>query len=111
MTSWTITCQAPLSMGFLKQEMLEWGVIPPPEDLPESGIEPMPPALQADSLSVEPLVKSHYLILWRPPVILINSYGQMSCPILSTFIFSQVLVQRSINSAINLELFMKFTLF
>ena len=70
----------------------------------------MPAALQADSLSVEPLGKSHYLILWRPPVILINSCGQMSCPILSTFIFSQVLVQRSINSAINLKLFMKFTL-
>ena len=45
-----ITHQAPLSMGFLKQE--SWSVLPfpSPEDLPDPGIEPRCPALQADSL-------------------------------------------------------------
>ena len=38
-TPWTIARQAPLSVGFLRQEY--WGGLPfpPPEDLPDSGIE------------------------------------------------------------------------
>ena len=37
---WTITCQAPLSMGFSRQEY--WSGLPclPPEDLPDPGTEP-----------------------------------------------------------------------
>ena len=40
----------PQSMGFSRQEY--WSVLlcPPPGDLPDSGIEPTSPALQADSL-------------------------------------------------------------
>ena len=34
--------------------ILEWVAIPPPGDLPDPGIEPMSPALQADSLPSEP---------------------------------------------------------
>ena len=49
MTPWTIAHQAPLSMGFSRQEY--WSGLPsPPEDLPHPGIEPTSPALQADSL-------------------------------------------------------------
>ena len=42
--------QAPLSMGFSRQEY--WGRLPfpSPGDLPDPGIEPKSPALQADSL-------------------------------------------------------------
>ena len=49
-TSWTATCQAPLSMGFPRQEY--WSGLPfsPPGDLPDPRIEPVSPALQADSL-------------------------------------------------------------
>ena len=52
-TPWTVACQAPLSMGFSRQEC--WGGLPcpPPGDLPDPGIEPVSPvapALQADSL-------------------------------------------------------------
>ena len=38
---WTVACQAPLSMGFSRQE--DWNVLlcPPPGDLPDPGIEPM----------------------------------------------------------------------
>ena len=47
---WTVTCQIPLSMGFLRKEC--WSGLPflPPGDLPNPGIEPTSPALQADSL-------------------------------------------------------------
>ena len=52
-TAWTVACQAPLSMGFSRQEY--WGGLPfpSPRDLPDPGIEPESPALQADSLPTE----------------------------------------------------------
>ena len=37
-------------MGFPRQEYWSGLPFPPPEDLPDPGIEPMSPALQADSL-------------------------------------------------------------
>ena len=36
--------------GILQARILEWVAISSPEDLPDPGIEPMYPALQADSL-------------------------------------------------------------
>ena len=49
-----VTHQAPLSMGFSRQEDWSGLTFPPPGDPPDSGIEPGSPALQADSLSSEP---------------------------------------------------------
>ena len=45
---WTVASQAPLSMGFLKQEY--WSGLPclPPGDIPNPGIKPWSPALQED---------------------------------------------------------------
>ena len=41
-TLWTVALQAPMSMGFSRQEY--WSGLPyPPRDLPDSGIEPMSP--------------------------------------------------------------------
>ena len=37
---WTMACQAPLSMGFSRQEDQNEFPSPPPGDLPNSGIEP-----------------------------------------------------------------------
>jgi len=37
---WTAACQAPLSMGFSRQEYWSGLLCPPPEDLPNPGIEP-----------------------------------------------------------------------
>ena len=56
-TPWTEASQAPLSMGFPRQEY--WNRLPcrPPEDYPDPGIEPKSPALEADSLPTEPLGK------------------------------------------------------
>ena len=52
-TPWTVACQASLSMGFSRQEY--WSGLPFPSlgDLPNPGIEPESPALQADSLPAE----------------------------------------------------------
>ena len=51
---WTVACQAPLSMGFSRQE--QWGGLPftSPGDLPNPGTEPRSPTLQADSLPSKP---------------------------------------------------------
>ena len=52
-TPWTIAHQAPLSVGLSRQECWSGLPCPPPGDLPNPGIEPRPPALQADSLPSE----------------------------------------------------------
>ena len=55
-TWWAIARQAPLSMGFSRQEHCSGLPCPPPGDLPGPGIElssPLSPALQVDSLYTE----------------------------------------------------------
>ena len=46
--------QDPLSMGFSRQAYLSGLLYPPPGNLPNPGIEPRSPTLQADSLPSEP---------------------------------------------------------
>ena len=60
MTPWTVARQAPLSVGFPRQDC--WNVLPcpPSGDLPNSGIKPRSPALQADSLLSEPSGKAQF---------------------------------------------------
>ena len=60
---WTVVGQAPLSMGFSREEY--WSGLPfaSPEDLPEPGIEPRSPTLQADSLPSEP--PGNLLAIWE----------------------------------------------
>ena len=56
----TVAHQAPLSMGFSRQENWSGRLYPPPGDLPNPGIERVSlvsPTLQADSLLLEPLRK------------------------------------------------------
>ena len=48
-----IAHQAPLSLGFSRQECWSELPLPSPGDLPNPGIEPRSPALQADSLPSE----------------------------------------------------------
>ena len=52
-TPWTVACQAPLSMGFSRQEYWSGLPFPSPGNLPNPGIEPGSPVLQADSLPTE----------------------------------------------------------
>ena len=54
MTPWTAACQAPLSMGFSRQEFWNGLPCPLPGDLPSLGIETRSPALQVGSLLSEP---------------------------------------------------------
>ena len=53
-TPWTVAYQAPPSMGFSRQEYWSGLPFPSPEDLPNTGIEPGSPTLQADALPSEP---------------------------------------------------------
>ena len=65
-TPWTVARQAPLSMGFSRQEYWSELLCPPPGDLLEPGIWPVPPALQADSLPTEPPGKPSWSIVnWK----------------------------------------------
>ena len=52
-TPWTVAHQTPPSMGFSRQEY--WSGLPflSPGDLPDPGIEPSSPTLQADALTSE----------------------------------------------------------
>ena len=51
---WTVVYQASLSMGFSRQVYWSGLPFPSPGDLPDPGIEPRSPALQADALPSEP---------------------------------------------------------
>ena len=67
-TLWTVACQAPLSMGFSRQEYWSGLPCPSPGYFPDPGIEPGSPALEADTLTSEPpgkLVTSFYSRLLR----------------------------------------------
>jgi len=49
-TLWTVAHHASLSMGFSRQESWSGLPFPPPENPPDPRIEPVSPALQANSL-------------------------------------------------------------
>ena len=53
-TPWTVAWQSPLSIRFSRQGYWSGLPFPFPGDLPDPGIEPGSPALQADSLPPEP---------------------------------------------------------
>ena len=53
-TPWTVARQAPLSMGFSRQEYWSGLSFSSPGDLSNPGIKPGSPALKADALSSEP---------------------------------------------------------
>ena len=59
---WTVGHQAPLSLGFSKQEYWSGLPFPSPGDLPDPGIEPESPALQAEAsvqvvyLEIDPML-------------------------------------------------------
>ena len=49
-TVWTVARQAPLFMEFPKQEYWSGLPFPPPGHIPNPGVDPKSPALEADSL-------------------------------------------------------------
>ena len=63
----TVARQAPLPVGFPRQEYWRGLPLPSPRDLPNPGIEPVSLALQADSLPLSQLGSStsHYTLLYK----------------------------------------------
>ena len=53
-TPWTVAHQAPLSMGFPRQEYCSGLPFPALGDLPDSGLEPVSPALAGGFFTTEP---------------------------------------------------------
>ena len=65
-TLWSIACQAPLSMGFSRQEHWCGLPFPPPEDLPDPGTRPAfltSPELVAGALPLVPPGKPILILL------------------------------------------------
>ena len=57
-TPWTVTCQAPLSVEFPKQEYWSGLPFPSPQDLPDPGIKPtslISPVLAGGFFTAKPL--------------------------------------------------------
>ena len=61
MTPWAEAFQAPLSRGFSRQEYWSGLPFPSPGDLPDPGIKPGSPELQADSLPTEKGLQNVYV--------------------------------------------------
>ena len=68
-TPWTVAYQAPPSMGFSRQECWSGLPFPSPGDLPNPGIEPGSPALQADALLSEPPGKPNFFFSMQLPIL------------------------------------------
>ena len=62
----TVARQVPLSMGFSRHEPWSGLPFPSPGDLPDLGIEPVSPTLQADALPSEPQSDYKHLKVWLP---------------------------------------------
>ena len=63
-TSWTVACQAPLSMGFSRREDWIGLPCPPPGDLPDPGFElgslPLSPPGKPNSINMTPQISVRY---------------------------------------------------
>ena len=53
-TPWTVTCQAPLTVGFSRQDYWSGFPFPPPGNLPDPGIQPTSVALAGGFFTTEP---------------------------------------------------------
>ena len=62
-TPWTLARQAPLFMGFFRQECWSGLPFPSPGDLPDPGIEPASPALTGGFFIIEPPRETPALLL------------------------------------------------
>ena len=79
-TPWTVTRQAPLSLGFSRQKFWSGLPFPSPGDFPNPRIKPWSPTLQADSLPFQPLGKpSKHKSIFRSGLLylLLNTRGNL----------------------------------
>ena len=101
---WTIACWAPLSIGFFRQE--HWSGLPflSPRDLPDPGIKPTSPTLQADSLPSEPSGKPNKTLGWSQPLsrsqfFLLSSHKEFWAP--KNSCFPIVVLKKTLESPLN----------
>ena len=90
-TPWTVAYQAPPSMGFSRQEYWSGLPFPSPGDLPDPGIEPGSPALEADALTSEPPGKPEpypKMVKLRSQHMCVCVYRQANIEILKEKLFS-----------------------
>ena len=80
-TLWIVARQAPLSMGFSKQEYWNGLPFPSPGKLPDPGIKPGSPALQASSLLNEPPGKRWVNTEYQLTRAEIPGWGQLGEPV------------------------------
>ena len=73
-TQWTVAYQAPLYMGFSRQEYWSGLPFPPPGDLPNPGIKLWSPALQADALPPKPPGKQLVVLIKQVNVKLLEQH-------------------------------------
>ena len=86
---WIVACQAPLSMGFSRQEYWSGLSCPPPGDLPNPGAEPaslmFPPLIRgAGSRALSPMVGCRRMTrapTWRPEIFPHFSVGETGQPL------------------------------
>ena len=98
-TSRTVAHQAPLSMGFSRQEYWSRLLCPPLGEFPDPGIEPWSPSLQVDSLPFE-LQGSPYLYSYPKQEIdghvtqgrMLGGDGQQTAPVLWRLLLGSVLL-------------------
>ena len=91
-TLWTVACQAPLSMGFSRQEYWNGLPFPSPGDLLNPEIKTGSPALQSDSLLSELLGVNYnfqqtfqilpYRSSWSQELCIVRSFSQHSTQVL-----------------------------
>ena len=75
-TLWTVVHQSPLSVGFPRQEYWSGLPFPPPQDFPDSGFEPMSPAVAGSSL--KPPGKPLHHLEWNDEATLAGHYPFLS---------------------------------
>ena len=66
-TPWTVACQAPLFMGFPRQEYWSRLPCPSPWDLPDPGIKPVAPVLAGRLFNTSPRKPNIKLLLYKLP--------------------------------------------
>ena len=71
-TTWTVACQAPLSLGFSRQEYWSGLSCPPPGGLPDPGIEP------ASLMSLSPALADGFFTTSGNWEVCCLHYGQLN---------------------------------
>ena len=90
-TPWTMAHQAPLSVGFSRQEYWIGLPFPSPADLPDPGIKLGSPTLQANSLPIDPpgklVICKDHAILHRGNKFPQTGREQCDCSVIFTIYF------------------------